>query len=199
MGGAGSGRHFQFGADTTDDYRSIDVRWLKRRRMLRPGASGSLTWSRQGEVVGSIQIQTESGRVILKYRHKSGGDEWRNESYPVFLDATLCHLGGERQWFLCPARGCDRRVAVLYGGAIFACRHCHQLAYPSQREASHDRLIRKADRIRDKLSWEPGSANGHGMKPKGMHRRTFKRLCAEHDAYSQAGWGAFLKRYGRHL
>ena len=66
MGGSGSGRHFQFGADTTDDYRSIDVRWLKRRDMLRPGASGSLTWSRHGAVVASIQIKAEPGRVILK-------------------------------------------------------------------------------------------------------------------------------------
>ena len=125
MGGIGSGRRWHLGAhDTTDDYRSIDVRWLKRRGMLTPGASGSLTWSRRGEVVGAIQIQAEPERVILKYRHKSGGDEWQDQSYPVYLDTTPCNMGGERQWLLCPARGCGRRVAVLYGGTIFPCRHC---------------------------------------------------------------------------
>jgi hypothetical protein len=30
--------------------------------------------------------------------------------------------------------GCGQRVAILYGGDIFACRHCYQLAYPSARE-----------------------------------------------------------------
>ena len=28
MVGVGSGRHWQFRAATTDDYRSIDIRWL---------------------------------------------------------------------------------------------------------------------------------------------------------------------------
>jgi len=199
MGGMSSGRRWQYGADTTDNYRTIDVRWLKRRGMLRPGTSGSLTWSRHGEVVASINIEAKPGHVLLSYRHRSGGDDWQDESYPVYLDATPCHLGGERQWFRCPAHGCGRRVAILYGGGIFACRHCYQLAYPSQREAFHDRAIRKADRIRDRLEWEPGTANGHGRKPKGMHWRTFERLSAEHDAYSQAGWGAFMARFGDYL
>ena len=38
---------------------------------------------------------------------------------------------------------------------------------------------RKADRLRDKLGWEPGILNGNGIKPKGMHWRTFERLKAE--------------------
>lgn len=196
MGGIGSGRHFQFGADTTSDYRSIDVRRWKRDGLLSTGQTFGWNWLCNGEVTGSIRVLAEPGRVVLNYRHRSGGGAWRDESYPVQLVATPCHLGGERQWFLCPARGCGKRVAILYGGAIFACRHCHQLAYPSQREAFHDRAIRKADRIRDKLGWEPGTANGHGLKPKGMHWRTFERLCAGHDAHSQASWRAFMARYG---
>lgn len=125
------------------------------------------------------------GFVTLKYRSRASGEtDWQDQSYPVYLDTTPCHLGGERQWFFCPARGCGRRVAMLYGGGVYACRHCHRLAYPSQREAPHDRVIRKADRIRDKLGWEPGTANGHGMKPKGMHRRTFERLCADQRLFA---------------
>lgn len=37
MGGIGSGRHWLLGADTTDDYRSIDIRWLKREGLLESG------------------------------------------------------------------------------------------------------------------------------------------------------------------
>jgi hypothetical protein len=59
--------------------------------------------------------------------------------------------------------------------------------------------LRKANKIRDKLGWEPGVAKGHELKPKGMHWRSFERLCTEHDTYSQEGWGAFMARFGKHL
>jgi hypothetical protein len=103
MGGIGSGRHWQFGADTTEGYRSIDVRWLKREGLLSSGISRRITWSRGGEVTGSINVRSETGRVILDYRQRDRGGEWQNESYPVHLDTTPCHMGGERHWFLCPA------------------------------------------------------------------------------------------------
>ena len=185
MGGIGSGRRWQVGADTTDCYRSIDVRWLKRKGMLADGRNGSLTWSRNGQVTGSINVRAELGRVFLNYRHREHGSEWKAEDYPVYLDTTACHKGGERQWFRCPVRGCGRRIAILYGGAIFACRHCHRLAYPSQREEAGDRATRRADRIRDRLGWPGGILEGGGWgKPKGMHWRTYHRLCREHDRFS---------------
>jgi hypothetical protein len=74
-------------------------------------------------------------------------------------------------------------VAKLYSGNIFACRHCYRLAYPSQREALYDRAARRADKIRDRLGWEPGILNGEGLKPKGMHWKTFGRLCVKHDYF----------------
>jgi hypothetical protein len=82
--------------------------------------------------------------------------------------------------------GCGRRVAILYGGGIFACRHCHQLAYSSQRETFDDRAARRADKIRERLAWEPGILNGRGWKkPKGMHWHTFEKLTAKHEALVQ--------------
>ncbi|SFF08496.1 hypothetical protein SAMN04488523_11751 [Sulfitobacter brevis] len=50
MGGIGSGRHWQFGADATEGYRSIDVRWLKREGLLSSGVCRHITWSRGGEL-----------------------------------------------------------------------------------------------------------------------------------------------------
>jgi len=158
---------------------------LKREGLLETGISRRITWSRGGEVTGSVNVQSEPGRVIMDYRHRDRGGEWQPERYPVYLDTTPCHMGGERHWFLCPARGCGRRVAVLYGGAIFACRHCYRLAYPSQREKPGDRAARRADRIRDKMGWPGGILEGGDWgKPKGMHWRTYERLCREHDALS---------------
>ena len=184
MGGRGSGRRWHYGAkDTTDEYRSIDVRRWNRDGFLRPYQSFGWQWTRDGEVIASIRVRTESHRVILSYRHQSYGDDWKRESYSIYLDWTDCNLGGQRPWFLCPALGCGRRVAILYGGGIFACRHCYQLAYASQRETWDDRATRRADRIREKLDWEPGILNGDGWKPKGMHWSTFERLTAQHDAF----------------
>jgi hypothetical protein len=183
MGGAGSGKpRYIFGKDVTCDYRSIDVRHWQRDGLLTPNQSFSLQWSHDGETVASIRVRTEDNRIILKYYHRSHGGDRKNESLPVILDWTPCHYGGERPWFICPARNCGRRVAILYGGGIFACRQCYQLAYSSQRESSIDRAIRRADKIRERLDWVPGVANSKGGKPAGMHWRTFDHLLAKHDA-----------------
>ncbi len=142
--------------DTTSSYRQLDIRDLNRKGFSRPCGWVSLHWSRNGEAFGSIRISAEFDRVVLSYRHQRYGEDWKSEEYPVFLDRTPCNYGGERVWFLCPARGCSRRVAVLYCGSIFACRHCHQLAYESQREAAHSRALSRAQAIRIKLG---GSSN----------------------------------------
>ena len=72
-------------------------------------------------------------------------------------------------------------MAILYGGGIFACRRCYQLAYASSREDAGGRATRRADRLRARLGWEPGILNGNGGKPKWMRWRTFDRLIAKHD------------------
>jgi hypothetical protein len=41
--------------------------------------------------------------------------------------------------------------------------------------------VRRAERIREKLGWEPGILNGEGRRPKWMRRKTFERLVLEHE------------------
>ena len=195
MGGFGSGRR-QYGKDTTSDMRPLDIRKLQRDGLLTPGQAFGWHWTHNGEEVASIQMRTEVGRVILNYRSRSNGGEWQPMEYPVTLEWTPCHLGGRRAWFLCPARGCGRRVAILFGGSIFACRYCHELVYECQREPGYDRAMRRADTIRRRLGWGAGIANPEGGKPKGMHWRTFERLKAEHDAFANASWAGMAERLG---
>lgn len=199
MGGIGSGRRNQDGRDTTSDHRSLDARYLHRKRLLMAGRSSVLTWTRDGETQGSIGLRAEADRVILNYRRQSPGCDWRPMEYPVRLDWTPCNFGGRRAWFLCPAQGCGRRVARIYIGSagIFACRHCYQLAYACQRETPDDRATRRADRIRERLGWEPGILNGSGWRPKGMHQRTFERLTAQHDAFVRASLVVMADRFHR--
>lgn len=124
--------------------------------------------------------------------------------YSVRVVWTDCALGGQRPWWQCPAVRCGRRVAVLYGGGVYACRHCHNLAYRTQREQAYDRASSRADRIRKRLGWEPGILNGDGGKPKGMHWVTFMSLQARHDAHvnhsltgMSAKLGLVMDRLGR--
>ena len=197
MGSSSSGNHG--GKRTTSEMRSLDVRKLQRDGLLTPERSVSLTWSRNGKPEATIDMQVDSDRVSLDYRQRDRGGEWQAMNYPVRLAWTPCTYGGQRAWWLCPAVGCGRRVAVLYGGSVFACRHCQRLAYKSQRETPNDRAYRRANNLRDRLGWVPGVIHGAGVKPKGMHWRTYWRLRAIHDAnvmQTLAGMSAKLKKMG---
>ena len=179
MGNSNSGNHG--GKRTTRDMRTLDVRKLQRDGQLQADRWLSWSWSQWGEVVATLAFKVETDHVMLHYRRKAG-DTWKpSMDYPVRLAWTTCHYGGQRVWWLCPGVGCGRRVAVLYGGSVFACRHCQKLAYKSQRETPDDRATRRANKLRARLGWVPGVIHGPGSKPKGMHWRTFWRLHAIHD------------------
>ena len=185
MGGYSSGR--RGGKSTTNDMHVLDIRKIQRAGLLVPGRSFGWQWTRNGEKIASINLRTDYdaplSKVTLDYRTRPHGGEWKDMNYPVYVSWTGCNYGGQRVWWLCPARGCGRRVAVLYGGSVYACRHCHKLAYSTQHEQAHDRAGSRADTIRKRLGWEPGILNGNGGKPKGMHWRTFARLQAVHNGH----------------
>ena len=197
MGGFGSGK--QDGKRCTNDMLALDVRSINRAGRLTPGNWFTWQWSCNGEVTAAIGLRVESDRVVLDYRNKNrhhNGGEWEAMNYAVRLDWTRCGFGGRRVWWRCPAVGCGRRVAVLHGGRVFACRQCNRLAYQSQRESDDDRATRRADTIRRRLGWEPGILNGNGPKPKGMHWRTFERLQGDHDAHVKAALAVMAAKLG---
>ena len=194
MGGFGSGR--LGGKSTTGDMHVLDIRKIARAGRLAPGQSFGWQWTCNGEKIASINMRTDTDRVTLDYRARDRGGEWQAMNYPVRLSWTPCTYGGQRAWWLCPAVGCGRRVAVLYGGKVYACRHCHQLAYLTQREQPYDRAGSRADKLRDRLQWEAGILNGNGIKPKGMHWATFERLQAQHDALVNSTLAGVMAKFG---
>jgi hypothetical protein len=175
MGGYGSGHRWS-SKDKTSKYKRLDIRRLQQKGVLNLRHWLNWQWTLNDQPYANINIRPESDRVMLSYRHRSGGGEWKNEEYPVLMTQTHCHFGGVRQWFLCPARGCTRRVAVLYGGAIFACRQCHQLAYDSQSEAAHDRALRRAQKLHVRMGGSGAVGDGPPPKPRRMHWKTYKLL-----------------------
>lgn len=185
MGGYGSGRQSTKG--TTSNFLRLDIRTLKRDGMLMPGRTSHVYWSPRGsEIASIIEVRAEGHRVVIGYRSEGCNGEWQDREYPIKIEQTDCNLGGQRVWFWCP--DCGRRVAVLYGWERFACRHCRNLAYASQRETANDRAIRRADNIRKRLGWQIGIANPEGRKPNGMHWSTFERLHSRYTKAAQVAW-----------
>jgi hypothetical protein len=101
MGGEGSGTWYRFNKKTTiDECQRIDVRYLHREGLLKPGRWFSLRWSRAGRETGSIRgVVSRDDRpeqIILLYRHRSGASgEWEDVQKPVPLSWTACNFGGE--------------------------------------------------------------------------------------------------------
>lgn len=181
MGGLGSGNYWQSGRATCEASTRIELPYLRKRGMLRPGYRGSLSWNVGGSPSGSISFHMhQSGmELIYKYR-KAGEDEWRDVSETIPFAFTGQHLGGRRRWFVCLS--CGRRCGVLYGGTHYRCRKCWNLAYASQSESPSSRAISKAQKLRRRLGGSESLDDAFPKRPKGMHRRTYQRLRAKGEA-----------------
>jgi hypothetical protein len=187
MGGYGSGR--SGGRLTTENGLTLSLSKLLRDQLFRPGSVcySSIIWTNTttGERVGSIGYEAhlgqESGRVRLHYTTTRWDGERRESDYWIQLATTAQPFGGRRWWFVCPRTG--RRAAKLYlpnGAFTFASREAYRLAYRCQREAPHDRALRRAFKLRDKLGAK-GGIGDYVEKPKWMRRRTYERAMARID------------------
>lgn len=154
-------------ARLTTDLLALDIRPLARKGHLKMGNSSTVTWTR-GSTKNSIAIKAAHSAVTLNYTTQG-----IQQSYGIHVTQTPCHLGGQRHWWLCPR--CDKRCAILYGGAVFICRKCAGLHYPIQHASEFSKAIIHAEKIRNRLGWIPGIAHGYGPKPKGMHWRTYQK------------------------
>ena len=190
------------GTTTVESCRCIDVLDWHRRGCLRSPRRFSWAWKQDGKRVASINVETERQRVTLKYRSRPYGGDWADAKQQFPVAWTPCRFGGDRPWFIRSvyANGtyCGRQVTKLYqAGRLFACRHCSRLAYASQQESAHERGLLRAQNIRMRLGGTANMLDAFPEKPKGMHWRTYERLCRVQDA-AQArlivGQTDFVKR-----
>lgn len=177
MGGFGSGSWSRFDSKTlAEDCLSIDVRQLNRKGCLEPGQRLSWKWQNGG----NITIATKPGAIELFYGISRNGQPREDVHIEVPLSWSSCNYGRERPWFICPGKGCGRRVAKLYlAGKYFLCRHCHDLAYSSQREGKEFRSLNKARKIYRSLGVNNCNDLFITSKPKGMHWKTYEKLVDE--------------------
>lgn len=142
MGGYGSGRWgYHSKKDTVEDCRTLDIRELRREGFLQRGQvfSGTSRWSNwQGKETASLGWTTTGSDIRLCYTIHWRDREAEKIDYRVPVVWTPCNFGGQRPWFVCPGRGCGRRVTKLYlppGAAkYYLCRHCYDLSYRSRQE-----------------------------------------------------------------
>jgi hypothetical protein len=199
------GRYAGRGKTTVESCRSLDVLNWHRCGYLRSPRRFSWAWTQDGKRVASINVETERYCVTLKYRSRPYGGDWAGAKQQFPVAWTPCRFGGDRPWFICPvyANGtyCGRQVTKLYhAGRLFACRHCSRLAYASQQESAHERGLLKAQRVRMRLGGTANMLDDFPQKPKGMHWRTYERMCRVHDAaqaHSIIGLTGFAKRLRR--
>ncbi|WP_373498720.1 hypothetical protein [Desulfococcus sp.] len=152
-----------------------------------------MSWSSRGEKTGSIGYRMYADHMVLDYRSRSHGGDWEDVQQVVRFEKTPCRYGGHRTWLLCPR--CGKRVAVLYGGKYFWCRHCYGLAYSSQREGIPDRMMRKARKIRERLKASDNLTMPIWRRPKGMHQKTFDRLRMEAEVANALAWDIIDRKF----
>lgn len=181
MGGRGSGTWCRWSKQTTlDDVKRIDIRFMKKRGMLKTGWGGSLNWTRGGKPNGSINYRCHDDSLQLNFRYREHGGDWQPIEQRIYFDRTPCNYGGERLWFLCPR--CSKRVGILCcDGPMFLCRHCYQLPYASQQQSRMDRLIDQKHQLGARIFQYYDYGEGWGKK-KGMHWKTFNRLETRYQA-----------------
>lgn len=138
-------RHCYWGKEEADSLKKISISFLNQNKYFETAwYSGDISWSRNGEKTGSITVEYKVDRTEYYLRFiytqtDNNTGEKKDFNYKVRLDATPCHFGGLRYWFICPltvhGKPCNRRVGVLYkNGDYFGCRHCHDLTYRSRNE-----------------------------------------------------------------
>jgi hypothetical protein len=183
MGGYGSGRRCTNDLETT--YRKLDIRVLAREGVLAAGCECSVQWS--GQPLELLRIQASEGELHFRYNTNLQSWQRREVDLPVKLEWTPCNYGGRRPWFLCPRRGCGRRVAILYGASDLGCRTCRRLTYNTQRVPPASRSLERAQRLRVRLGGSVDMTQPFPTRPEGMHFLTYmKRAMLAWRAEDQA-------------
>lgn len=197
--------------DTVEEHKELTMKFLKNKKYLDGGCFkyGTVTWSRNGEPIGNIRIQTDINqqspfiRFIYKIR-PHGAEEWTDMDYKYNLLSIPCRFGGKRWYFECGVYKngvfCGRRVAKLYdAGNYFCCRQCAELSYESCNENKKYRkgffkLLTQEDKAEEYYRKNVKRTHYRG-KPTRKYRRYLSML----DNYTEQDMQIMLNQINRDL
>ena len=187
MGGIGSGRPENHYRGRVDNCLTIDVYELLREGILREGRTGKSRWFVDGSLSGTMVVHSEYDWLDLLIDVGYGTFHQRVE-----MIWPSCNFGGERPCFLCPACG-RRRIKLLIRHGELGCRQCHDVDYISQHKPTHYRALDRARELRERLGGSRQVGSPMPPRPKGMWRRTYRRLCGEIVRLEQESFRAALE------
>ena len=143
------------GRTTIGECLSLDLGYLEKHDLLRPGVSFSFCWSlgqgTNSDTSTNIGILVLDKQIRLKYYHfgLNADEPPEDVDEPVRLEWNV--PGGYRVYFVCPrCGGRARQLHMPPDKRLFGCRACYKLGYlsQSQRRSLLDRVTYEEDRPR---------------------------------------------------
>jgi hypothetical protein len=179
------------GRDMVEETPRITIDDLRAWRFIPgPGEerTGIVTYLRNGEEAGRMQatVRIDGAASFIRFDYLLG-EERLPVTHEHGLELFPCRFGGHRIYFRCEY--CGRRVTALYlGGAHYACRHCHRLAYmASQEHGTLCEMIDRANHLR---------ARAERLR-KCRHPRKARKLLAKADELEVRSNGVLAAWLGR--
>jgi hypothetical protein len=159
-----------------DDIAALDADFVASWGAFEPGRLETVEFDGDHLPTKTLvfEMQDQGDHFRAFYEWKLDDDEPTTVRSEVRVEKYPCRFGGHRTYFICPC--CDRRVlrlAVLDSG--LACARCGRVTWKSRREQPLARVIRKANKVGNKLGcdewWDVPKA-----RPKHMRLKTYELL-----------------------
>lgn len=180
MGGINSGRRRSVHRGAVEHFPAIDLRVLRRARLLQAGECtyDTLHWRNQALEALSARIfldLSDTSDASMRIVSPGNGGAITQQ---VAIDCIPASYGGVRCYFLCPIDGVRCEQLYLVGG-LFASRKAHRLTYASQSEDELSRAWRKARKLRRQIE-----GSNRYSRPRGRNR--WRLMCSMRDAEFEA-------------
>lgn len=144
-------------------------------------------WGAFNNFVGAVHFDADVAPAHIAMAHRDNAfvlsyDRLGHDGDPhevrarIELDRRPCPFGGARTYFICPR--CARRtlrLAVLPTGLM--CGACGRITWGSRRETAAQRLVRRANKLADRLGLE--SILEAPTRPARMRKDHYLRISAE--------------------
>jgi hypothetical protein len=166
-----------------EDGLKLDLNWLIRERLARPGVKCNCAIGWRGET-GRLTVDLTGVQQGWLRLELGTLDQW------IDLDPAPRHSGGRQWYFVCPVT--QRRASVLWkppGASRFVSRQAwgRQVAYGSQFQPAYMRADARFQKLVCRLGGSDFRTEDGSIppKPKGMHWRTYEAALDRCQAYEQ--------------